>query len=112
MHWKRAEINYIVYTSAKCTSFDIKNSGRISCHVLKLILMKVFMFKIFHSFFLSLFRFLVTKSYPSLICLGKQGKMGKQKYPFERKEYGKQLLVSFDFSVLCVNWCQFKRQCL
>ena len=47
--------------------------------------------------------FLVTKSWPSLICLGKQGRMEKQKQPSQRKEYAMQLLVSFIFFVLRVN---------
>ena len=31
--------------------------------------------------------FLVTKFWPNLICLEKQGKRGKQKQPSKRKEY-------------------------
>ena len=34
--------------------------------------------------------FLVTKFWPNLICLGKQGKMGKQKQPSKRKKYALQ----------------------
>ena len=39
----------------------------------------------FFFFFAQAFQF--TKALPNLICLGKQGKMEKQKQPSERKEY-------------------------
>ena len=35
--------------------------------------------------------FLVTKFWPNLICLGKQGKRGKQKQSSKREEYAMQL---------------------
>ena len=34
--------------------------------------------------------FVVTNFWPNLICLGKQGKMGKQKQPSKRKKYALQ----------------------
>ena len=48
----------------------------------------------------SIFRlgFLVTKVWPNLICLGKQGKMEKQKKPLEKKNDA--IVTSFNFLLL------------
>ena len=50
--------------------------------------------------------FLVTKFWPNSICLWKQGKMGKQKQPSERKEYAMQSwwVLIFCFKCTKVSW--------
>ena len=53
------------------------------------------------SFFL--LRLLSTKYWRIFTCLGKQGRMEKQKLHLERKKNAPQLLVSFNFLVLRVN---------